>query len=156
MAQAGERASDRSLALAAKAAVAITAAAAQPSKSLAAQLGALSGEADKLGLQFLSVDASIHRAETLLKVGDAAGARQEADRALARAETIGFKLLLANAHHLRGELLRRANDPQARAEYASALRILEEMKADEGNQAVLKRTDLTAMHDDCVRWSKGA
>ena len=152
--QAGERASDKTLTLTAKTVAVMIAAAIQPSKGLAAQLDTLAQEADRLGLQFLSVDTSIHRAETLLRLGDQAGARQEADRALARAETLGFRLLLARAHHLRGELLRLAGDSQARVEYAAALRLLEEMKSDEGNQSVLTRTDLAALHDDCVRWSK--
>jgi tetratricopeptide (TPR) repeat protein len=153
-ANAAERASDRGLTLTAKTVVAMTAAAVQPSRSLATQLGALSQEADSLGLQYLSVDAAIHRARTLIKTGDISSARQEADRILARAETLGFRLLLANAHHVRGELLRIAGDSQASAEYAAALRLLDEMKADEGNQTVLARADLSAMREDCLRWSR--
>jgi serine/threonine protein kinase/tetratricopeptide (TPR) repeat protein len=153
-AQAGSRAPDRSLALAAKADAVMMASAVQPTRALASQLGTLSQEADTLGLQFLSVDSALRRAETLLKLGDRAAARQEVDRSLARADTLGFRLLRAKALYLRAEILRLAHDPQARAEYASALRLLEEIKGEDGNQQVLKRADLAVMHADCLRWSK--
>jgi len=153
-AQAGSRTSDRSLALVAKIDAVMMASAIQPTRALASQLGTLSQEADALGLQFLSVDSAIRRAETLLKVGDREGARQEVDRSLARADTLGFRLLRARALHLRGEILRLANDSRARAEYSSALRLLEEIKGEDGNQQVLTRADLAAIHADCLRWSK--
>ena len=67
---------------------------------------------------------------------------------------MGFRLLRAKALYLRGEILRLANDSRARAEYGSALRLLEEIKGEDGNQQVLTRADLAAMHADCLRWSK--
>ena len=38
----------------------------------------------------------------------------------------------------------------------SALRLLEELKSEEGNQDILKRADLAAMHAECVKGSKSA
>jgi tetratricopeptide (TPR) repeat protein len=154
--QAAARTSDRSLALEAQADVALMAAAMQPSRALASQLAMLSREAESRGLQFLSVDCSLRRAETLLNLADRTNARQETEHALARAETLGFRMLLAKAHYLRGTLLRLGGDAEAPREYASALRLLEEIAHDDGNQAVLTRADLRAIHADCRRWSKSA
>jgi hypothetical protein len=52
--------------------------------------------------------------------------------------------------------MRLAKDDQARRHYASALRILDDMKREEGNGQVLERTDLKAIHAECVRWSKAS
>ena len=81
---------------------------------------------------------------------------KEAERALAKAEELGLKVPLAKAHYLKAPVLRAKGDPAARRDYASALRLLEEIKADDGNQNVLKRADLAAMHAESSRWSKGS
>lgn len=151
---AASKAPDRSLALFAQATVAMTAVAAQPTRALATRLANLALEADKLGLRSLSVDCSILRAETLLKLGDRPGARQEADRALARAETLGFRMPQAKAHYLRAEILRATGDPDARREYALALRLINEIRSEDGTESVLKRSDLGAIHAESERWSK--
>ena len=151
---ASSKAPDKSLALLAQASVSTTRLAVQPTRALAARLATLALDADRLGLRSLAVNASILRAETLLKLGDRAAARQEADRALARAETLGFRLPQAKAHYLRGELLRAAADPDARREYGLAVRIMNDIRGEDGSQDVLKRADLSAMYADCERWSK--
>ena len=154
--QAAGTASDRGLALAAQAEAAIIDAAVSPTKANAARLASLAEQADTLGLPYLAVDCAIRRAAAAGKSADAAVARREIDRALARAEALGFRLLTAQAHYVRGELLRGTGDAGAAAEYTAALRILEEIRAEDGNHDVLKRADFAAMHADCVRWSKGA
>jgi tetratricopeptide (TPR) repeat protein len=154
--EAAAKASDRALGLSARAAVAITSSSTQPSRALAAQLSTIAQEADAQGLQYLSLQCSLQRAETLLKLGDRSAARQEVDRSLAKAEAFGFRLLLAKARYLRASLLRLGGDADSPREYAAALRVLEEMKGEEGNQDVLKRADLNAMHEDCVKYSKAA
>ena len=53
-----------------------------------------------------------------------------------------------------GEVLRLAGSAEARADYASALRLLDEIKAEEGSQNVFSRTDLGPMREACARWSK--
>ncbi len=63
---------------------------------------------------------------------------------LARAEALGLKVPLAKAHYLKASVLRAKGDPAARREYAAALRLLEEVKRDGGNENVLKRADLAA------------
>jgi eukaryotic-like serine/threonine-protein kinase len=154
--QAASRASDRSLVLLAQADVAMTAAVMRPSRTLASKLATLAQEADTLGLNALAVDCSIQRADTLLKLGDRVNGRQEVERALAKSEALGLRVLLAKAHYLRAEALRPGDDAEARREYASALRLLEEIKAEDGSHNLLKRADLGAMYADCVRRSRAA
>jgi tetratricopeptide (TPR) repeat protein len=152
--QAASRASDRSLALLAQAQVAMTAAAVQASPALASRLAALAQDADTLGLKSMAVECTVQRAETLFKLGDRQNAQREAERAIAQAETLGLRLPLAKAHFLRGEVLRQSGSTEARTDYASALRLLDEIKSEEGSQNVLSRTDLGPMREACARWSK--
>jgi eukaryotic-like serine/threonine-protein kinase len=152
--QAASRASDRSLALLAQAQVAMTAVAVQASPALAARLATLAQDADTLGLKSLAVECTVQRAEALFKLGDRQNAQREAERAIAQAETFGLRLPLAKAHFLRGEVLRQSGSAEARTDYASALRLLDEIKGEEGSQNVLSRTDLGPMREACARWSK--
>jgi eukaryotic-like serine/threonine-protein kinase len=153
-AQAATRGSDRSLTLLAQANVAMIASAAQPTRALAAKLATLSQDADKLGLKSLSVESAIQRADALLRLGETADARQEVERSLAKAEELGLRVPLAKAHYLRATVLRGAGDAEARREYAAALRLLEDIKGEDGAQNVLTRWDLQSMHADCVERSK--
>jgi tetratricopeptide (TPR) repeat protein len=153
-AKAAEAASDRALTLQAQAAVAFVAAATEPSRSLAARFAQLSQEADSLGVRPLAVECVVYRAQTLLAVKDVAAARQDADRAIARALTSGFRLLAAKAHFVRGEALRAAKDASAPRAYAAALRILDEIKAEDGSQDVLKRADLGPMYTTAAQWAR--
>ena len=153
-AQAASRSSDRALQLWAQAQVARTAAAAQPTRALAATLATISRQADSAGLIYLSVLSSLESAETLLRLGDHRQARQAVERTLPRAESLGLRELLARSEYALATSMRLANDSDSRRHYALALRMLGEMKAEEGSQQVLDRSDLKALHAECVRWSK--
>ncbi len=155
VAQAAQGASDRSLTLLAQADLAMIASAVEPTKALATRLGDLAQEADTRGLKSLSVECAVRRAETLRELGDAADALREAERAISRAEGLGLKIPLAKAHYVKAAVLRAKGDQLARREYLAALRLLEEVKNDGGNENVLKRADLAAMHAEAVKWSKG-
>ena len=155
VAEAARSASDRSLALLAQADMAIVASTAQPTKGLAAQLADVAQEADTRGLKSLSVECLVQRADILIRLGDTANGLREAERALARAEALGLKVPLAKAYYLKGSVLRAKGDGSARRDYAAALRLLEEVKSDGGNENVLKRADLAPIHAECVKWSKG-
>ena len=152
--QAASQASDRSLALLARAGAVRTAAALQPSNVLAATFAQLAQDADSLGLKSLAVECSIRRAETLLRLGDRSTARQEAERAIAKAEPLGLRLLSATAHYLRAASLRLGDDADARREYGLALRLLDEIKGEDGNQNVLARADVGKIYAECERRSK--
>jgi tetratricopeptide (TPR) repeat protein len=152
-AQTASAASDRGQAMLAQAAAVAAAAALEPTRPLATRLSALAAEADGLGLKFLSVQCLLQRAAALHRLGDQATARQEVDRALARSEQLGLRMLRAQAHYVRARLST-AGAADARRDYASALRLLEEIKSEEGNQNLLKRADLAAMHAECLKGSK--
>ena len=115
---AAAKAPDKSLALLAQASVAKTALAVQPTRALAARLATLALDADKAGLRSLAVEAAILRAETLLKLGDRPAARQEVDRALAKADTLGFRLSQAKGPLPAWRTAARGQDADARREYA--------------------------------------
>jgi tetratricopeptide (TPR) repeat protein len=148
--------SDRALQLWSQAQVARVAAAAQPARPVATTLATISRQADSTGAIYLSVLSALEGAETLLRIGDHRGARGEIDRTLPRAESLGLRELLARSEYVLATTMRLAKDDQARRHYASALRILDDMKREEGNGQVLERTDLKAIHAECVRWSKAS
>ena len=69
---------------------------------------------------------------------------------------LGLRMLIARARYLRATALRLSNDPEATRDYAAALRLLDELKGEDGNQNVMKRADLFVMYAECQRWSKPA
>ena len=154
--EAANASSDRAMSLSTQAHLTLVASASQPAKTQAATLATLAQRADSQGLQALAVECSIQRADVLAKSGDAATALGEVDRALARAETLGLRVSLAKAHFVKASILRARGDAAARAEYASALRLLEQLRADDGNQDVLKRADLATLYSEAGKWSKVA
>jgi serine/threonine protein kinase/Tfp pilus assembly protein PilF len=153
-AQAASRASDRTLDLWAQAVVARTSAAAQPARPAAAALAKIGRDAEMSGLTYLSIYCSLASAETLLRIGDHQPARQEAEQALAKAETLGLRELLARSEWVLATTMRLSADPQARRHYGSALQLLEEMKREDGNEKVLERADLKTIYAECLQWSK--
>jgi tetratricopeptide (TPR) repeat protein len=155
-AQAASRTSDRALQLSTQAQVARTSVTAQPTRGLATTLAALSRQADSGGSIYLSVLSSLESAETLLRLGDHRQARQAIDRTLPRAESLGLRELLARSEYVLATTMRLAKDDQARRHYATAMRILDEMKREDGAGQVLERADLKAIYAECVRWSKAS
>jgi tetratricopeptide (TPR) repeat protein/tRNA A-37 threonylcarbamoyl transferase component Bud32 len=149
-ADAASRTSDKSLQLLAQVMAAESAAAAQPTQALAARLAKLAQDADSLGLPSLAVECAVNRAEALLKLRDRANGQRETERALARAETLGFRVLAAKAHYLRAEALRQAGDADAKREYGLAVRLLNDLGREDGNQNVLKRADLAGIYADAT------
>jgi len=152
--QSAGRGSDRSLTLVAQAAAATVAVATQPTKALATRLEKLAQDADMIGLKALSVECSLARVDALTRLRDYATAREEANRAVAKAETLSLRTLITRAHYLRGQALRLSNDAEAYRDYAFTLRALDEMKAEDGNQNLLKRADLEAMRSDSAMYAK--
>ena len=152
--QSASKASDRSLGLLAQASAATVSVSTQPTRALAARLATLAQDADSVGLKSLSVDYSLLRVDALIKLKDYAIARDEASRAVAKADALGLRMLTARARYLQGTARRLSNDSDAPRDYAAALRLLDEIKGEDGNQNVMKRADLAAMYADCQRYSK--
>ena len=153
---AASRTSDKSQQLAADVMAATVAAAAQPTPAGAARLAKLSQDADALGLASVAVDCAVTRAGVLLKIGDRANARKEADRAIARAETLGFRVSAAKAHVVRAGVLQAAGDPDAKREYGVALRLLSDLGREDGNDHVLARADLAGPYAEATSRSGAA
>jgi len=153
--QSAGKASDRSLALLAQGSAATVTVSTQPTKAIASRLAGLAQEADSVGLKSLSVECSLLRVDALLKLKDYATGREEANRAVAKADALGLRMLIAKARYLRGTALRLSNDAEAPRDYAAALRLLDEIKGEDGNQNVLKRADLATLYAQCQRYSKG-
>ncbi|MFI5177107.1 MAG: tetratricopeptide repeat protein [Vicinamibacterales bacterium] len=155
-ADAASRTSDKSLQLMAQVVVASVPTAAQPAQALVARLAKLAQDADSLGLPSLAVECAVNRADVLVKLKDRANGQREAERALARAETLGFRLLAARAHYVRAEALRQGSDADAKREYGLAVRLLNDLSREDGNQSVLKRADLAGIYADATARSGGA
>jgi hypothetical protein len=99
----------------------------------------------------------VARADVLRRLGDGEAALREADRTLARAEPLGLKVSIAEAHFIKAAVLRAKNNSvAARREYSAALSLLEEVRRDEGNENLLKRADLAAVHAECVKGSQAS
>jgi tetratricopeptide (TPR) repeat protein len=152
--QSASRGSDKSQTMLAQGVAAVTAVTAEPTRALAARLASLSNDADTLGLKFLSVQCQLQRAATLGRLGDRGTGKQEADRAIARSDSLGLRMLRAQAYYLRATLRGPVSAVEARRDFASALRFLEELKGEEGNERLLTRPDVAAMYAECVRGSK--
>ncbi len=154
--EAASHTSDKSLQLLSQAGQTILAAVASPTTTITAQLSKHAQDADSLGLPALAVECGVYRADALLRIRDRANGAKEADRALARAETLGLRLLVAKAHYFRAEALRMANDAEARREYAMTVRLLTEISREDGNNLVLKRADVAALFGDATAKSAAA
>jgi serine/threonine protein kinase/tetratricopeptide (TPR) repeat protein len=152
--QAGQSASDRSLALLAQAQQVVIASSLQPARPLASRLEQLAQEAERRGATSLAVECAVQRTDVLHRLGDGGTALQESERAIVRAEALGLKVTLAKAHYVKATILRARGDAAARREYAATLRLLEEVKRDEGNEKVLERGDLAGIYAESTKWSK--
>jgi serine/threonine protein kinase/tetratricopeptide (TPR) repeat protein len=146
------RSSDQALQLWARAQIARTSAAIQPTRAIASTLASISREAERSGTIYLSVLSSVASAETLLKLSDHRGAKQEIDRTLPRAEALGLRELHARAEYVLASALRAAKDDQARRHYAAVTRILDGIRNEQGAEKLLDRADLKAIYDDAKRW----
>jgi eukaryotic-like serine/threonine-protein kinase len=150
------RASDRGQDLWAQASAAKAAATLQPTKANAATLARIGQQANSGGLTYLAVSCAIESAAVLLRAGDSQQARQDVERALARAESLGLRELVAKGEYVLATAMRLNNQPEARRHYTSALQALDNMKREDGNQALLERADLKAIYAECEQWSRGS
>jgi len=102
----------------------------------AATLRKLLGEADGLGLKYVSAEISLYLGVALAK--SPSQARRELESALSRSERLDARVLVARAHHhLTGIPGGSTADHQARAKV-----ILEEIRAELKSDAVFAREDL--------------
>jgi serine/threonine protein kinase/tetratricopeptide (TPR) repeat protein len=127
------------------------------SREVVSSLKALAQEADSLGLKYLSVECSVDLAEALVNTKDYSRARQELEPALARAEKLGLRTLLARDHYLLATALRATgNGAEATSHYREAKRLFDEIRKEAGAEKVIERADLKAIYAECTRLSQSA
>jgi len=121
-----------------------------------ASFKSLGQDAESMGMKYLSVECSVDLAEVLVSSKDYAGARQELEPALGKAEKLGLRVLLAKAHYLQGTVLRETGNPgEAAGQYAAALRLLDGIRKEAGAEKVIERDDLRPVYEQSSRWSQG-
>ncbi len=103
-------------------------------------------QADRLGLKYLSTEASLDLAEALLNTRGYAAARTELEAALRTSEKLGSQAQLARGHYLLARTLQlTGNAAEASRHQAEAARLLEEIHKEAKSDAILKRADLSAI-----------
>jgi eukaryotic-like serine/threonine-protein kinase len=115
----------------------------------------LAGQADRLGMKYLGLEASVYLGEALVESKEYEGARQELERASAGAEKLELRGVLAQAHYSLATALRLSgHGAEATAHYRKALQYLDEIRKDTGSDAVLQRSDLNTIYAESSRWVK--
>jgi eukaryotic-like serine/threonine-protein kinase len=118
-------------------------------------LQSLSQEADKQGLKYLGLEASVDMAAAMVNNKDYSRARQELEKELGVSEKLGLRLQTARIHYLLGTDLRLSGSASdAAAHYRKALNLLDEMKKEAGAEHLVERSDLKSIYNDSAHWSQ--
>ena len=105
------------------------------------------GDADGLGLKYLSVDCSVYLAEALIATKNYAQARDVLNRTLNQSEKLGLRALLVQSQYLLGLALKLSgNAKDAASHFAEARRGLDDIKKEAENESVVKRSDLAPIY----------
>ena len=150
--QAALRAKDREHAIASKARLAHTDVHEGHPQAAIAALRTLAAEADSLGLKYLSALCSVELGEAYLAAKDFAKARQELERAVGRTEKLEARLLMARGEFGLATALRLQNRAaDAAPHYRKAVRLLDDVRADAGPDAIAKNQELNAIYADASK-----
>jgi tetratricopeptide (TPR) repeat protein len=118
-------------------------------------LRTLGQQADALGAKYLSVDCSVSLAEALIKSKDYATARQDLQRTLSKSEKLGLRLENARIHLFLGTALRLSgNAAEATTQDREALRLLDDIRKEQGAEHVIERSDLKPMYAEATQVSQ--
>jgi hypothetical protein len=94
--------------------------------------------------------------EARVQKKDARGAEAELDRALARAEKLGLRVLQAETHYWIAQSLQQSgNAKQATPHFREVVSILEEISKEDGSAKVLERADLQPIYRDSLKLFQG-
>jgi len=145
--QSASKTSDRQLTLLSNVGIAKLAVKQGGATSATGTLHGLCGEADALGLKFLSVDCSVYLAEALIATKNYAKARDVLNGTLNQSEKLGLRALLAQSQYLLGRALQLSgNAKEAAGHFAEARRDLDDIKKEAGSESVAKRSDLAPIY----------
>jgi tetratricopeptide (TPR) repeat protein len=129
---------------------------AQGRAAAASALKTLAQQADRLGLKFEAVQASVYLGEALARNKAYPQARQELERALTNSQKLGLQWLEAQSNYLLGAVLRQSgNSKEAADYYRAAISKWDEEQKEAGNPAFLSRADLSQMYKAAQRALQG-
>ncbi len=115
-------------------------------------LKTLAQEAERQGLKFEAVQASVYLGEALARNKAYPQARQELERALTTSQKLGLQSLEARSNYLLGMVARQSgNAKQAADYYRAAISKWDEEQKEAGDPAFLSRADLSQMYKDAQR-----
>ena len=118
-----------------------------------ATLRALAGQADNLGLKYLSLECSVYLGEALINSKDFARALPELDRTKDMSDKLGLLTLQAKSQYLLATALRlTGKGAEASRQYAGARRTLDEIRKEAKSDDILKRADLGPMYAESAKW----
>jgi tetratricopeptide (TPR) repeat protein len=116
----------------------------------------LSQEADKQGLKYLGLEASVDMAAAMVNNKDYSRARQELERELGTSEKLGLRLQTARIQALMGNVARlTGNADEAPGHYRKAVSLIDEMKKESGAEHLVERSDIRAMYEEAAHFSQG-
>jgi eukaryotic-like serine/threonine-protein kinase len=111
-----------------------------------APLKSIAQESDAKSMRYLSAAASVELAEAFLDGRQYPAARKELDSALRSAGRLGLLAIQARSYALLARLLTATKNPAEAARNArEAARLLDQMRAESKSDALLKRSDLSAV-----------
>jgi tetratricopeptide (TPR) repeat protein/predicted Ser/Thr protein kinase len=123
-------------------------------QSAVSELRSLGTQADTLGTKYISVDSSVSLAEAQIKTKDYPHAREELQRSLSKSEKLGLRLENARIHYLLGTALRLSGSAsEAAAQYREALRLLDDIRKEQGAEHVIERYDLKPVYAEATQFS---
>ena len=83
-------------------------------------------------------------------------ARLELEQSTPKAQKLELRVVLAQDHYLLADALRLSGHPtEATSHYREALRYLDEIRKDTGNDIFLQRSDLNPVYVESNRWIQG-
>jgi tetratricopeptide (TPR) repeat protein/tRNA A-37 threonylcarbamoyl transferase component Bud32 len=120
-------------------------------------LRSLVRQAEDQGFAYLAVESSVYMADAMLRNHDGLHARQELERALLQADSLGLKPLSAKAQYLLATALRLSgNQAEAQQHYRGAVQLLDLMHKEAGAEKILQRSDFRAIYEDASHWAEVA
>ena len=113
-------------------------------------------DADSLGLKSLSIRCMVAMGLAEIQTKNYAGARQDLDLALAKAEKLGLRVSEAKAQYGLASLLTPSGkSSEATPHYREVVRILESISKEDNSSRVLERSDLQTIYRESMKGFQG-
>lgn len=117
----------------------------------------IAADANSLGAKYVAFAASVSLGEALVQSGKYGRGQQQLERAIAGAEPLQLRAVLAEAHNSLATSLRlQARASDAVSHYRQALDYLDQIRKDVGSDTFLQRADLKLIDSESRRYSQPA